>query len=119
MSTNIISKERNYVPTTGQISLPIWVSRQYQTWTGSLWRPSKPSDSSDDDSGIPIEKALSSLPQTGELLPQTGVQIHLEKEGRMKDMEGDLTQDEIYHSSTNSSADDNIMELVKGKRKLR
>ena len=40
-------------------------------------------------SGILIEEALNSLPQTGELLPQTGVQIHLKG---MEEMEGDLTK---------------------------
>ena len=43
-------------------------------------------------SGILIDEALNSLPQTGEPLPQTGVQIHLEEEEEVGEMEGDITQ---------------------------
>ena len=68
----------------------------------------------------PDRKRLSAAsPTLGNSFLKAGVQVHLEKEGGMKEMERNLTQDEVYHKLHLTSNDDNIMEFVKGKRKLR
>ena len=79
-----------------------WVSKQCQAWTWSLSRPSRIKTVLRIFRDPDRKRLSAAYPTLGNSFLKARVPVHLEKEGGMKEMETNITQDEVYQMTVSA-----------------